>query len=447
MALSWMTILWKNRLRGEGMLFEKIGILDAQCNYVPDCYVGVTGKRIDYIGKEPPKGAYNERYNGKGKLLMTGLVNTHSHAPMTLLRGYAENMVLQDWLNQRVFPFEAQMTPEDIYNGSMLAFAEMLRFGTVSVSEMYFMGEAMGKAVLDSGIRCNLSLSVTCQDDSDLWSLPIYQEMNTLLPTLHNAADGRLKLDLSLHAEYTSTPKVVAQMARFAKETGMIMQLHLSETEREQRECVARHGVTPAAYFEKYGIFESPTIAAHCVWLTPEDREILAKHNVSVASCPASNLKLASGLCQVQALLDCGANVTLGTDGPASNNALNQWSDLKLLASLSKVAAQDPTAVPTGTALKIVTANGAKAQGRADCGVLKEGNRADLIVLNVDVPWMQPVHSMENNLVYAAQGSDVVLTMVDGTVLYRDGEYPTIDIEKIQAKAKESTNQIIRRLS
>ncbi len=428
------------------MLFTNIGILDETLTYRPDCYVAVAGDKIAYIGTAKPKEDCGEVYDGRGKLLMAGLVNTHSHAPMTLLRGYAENMALEPWLNDRVFPFEARMTAEDIYNGSMLAFAELLRFGVTSTSEMYYMGRSMGQAVLDSGIRSNISLSVTCFDDSDLCDLPICRETLDLLPKLHHSCNDRLRLDLSIHGEYTSTPKVVRQMADLAKSTGLIVQLHLSETRAEHEACIARHGCTPAAYFLKHGVLDSPTVAAHCVWVTPEDRAILAEKGVTAASCPSSNLKLASGLCDVQALLESGVNVTIGTDGPASNNALNLWSDLKLLAILSKAAAGDPAAVPPKTALQIATANGAKAQGRGDCGALAVGKKADLIVLNTDVPWMQPIHSMENNLVYAAQGSDVVLTMVDGVVLYRDGEYPTLDIEKIQWNAGESARKILSRL-
>lgn len=429
------------------MLFEKISILDKNFSIGTDFYVGVKKDRITYIGKEKPTENFGPTYNGKGKLLMPGLINGHSHAPMTLLRGYAENLSLQDWLHTRVFPFEAQMGPEDIYRGTMLAFAEMLRFGVTSTSEMYFMGEAMGKAVLDSGIRCNMSLSVTCFDDSSLWDLPRYAETRALLPKLHNADSGRLKMDLSIHGEYTSTPKVVAQMAEFAKETGLITHIHLSETMAEQEGCISRHGCTPAAYFEKQGLFDTPVVAAHCVYTTPDDHRIMAEKGVTVSSCPASNLKLASGFCKVQQMLDAGINVAIGTDGPASNNALNLWSDLKLLAILAKAAEQDPTAVSSKQALQIATINGAKAQGRADCGMLKVGNKADLIVLDVDKPWMYPVHSMENNLVYSAQGSDVVLTMVDGTVLYQDGEYPTLDIEKIKYDAVQSTKEILQRLS
>ena len=242
------------------MLFSNIGILDKQLRYQPDCFVGVQKDKITYIGKNRPPGDYGEEYDGKGKLLMTGLINAHSHAPMTLLRGYAENMALQDWLIKKVFPFEDQMTPEDIYWGSMLAFAEMLRFGVISASEMYFMGEAMAKAAEDSSIRCNLSLAVTCMDDRDLCDIKAYKDTMALLPKLHNSSNGRLKMDVSLHAEYTSNPKIARQIADWAKETGLINQIHLSETKKEQDECIERHGKTPAAYFADLGLFDTPVV-------------------------------------------------------------------------------------------------------------------------------------------------------------------------------------------
>lgn len=428
------------------MLFEQIGILDKTLTYRPNYYVGVRGDRIAYIGAKKPLEDFGTVYSGKCKLLMTGLINSHSHAPMTLLRGYGENLPLHQWLHDRIFPFEAQLSPEDIYNGSMLAFAEMLRFGVTSTSEMYYMGEALGQAVLDSGIRGNISLSVTCFDDSHLADLPIYQETNHLLPKLHNSANGRLKMDLSLHGEYTSTALIAGEMAAWAKETGCTTQIHLSETAEEQAGCVERHGCTPTAYFLERGLLDTPVTAAHCVHVTEEDCRILAEKNVTAVTCPASNLKLASGSCDVKRLLDSGVTVAIGTDGPASNNSLNLWSDLKWVSSLSKAVAKDSTAVSPKEALAMATINGAVAQGRSDCGVLKVGNKADLIVLNTDVPWMTPVHNMETNLVYSAQGSDICLTMVDGIVLYQDGEYPTLDIEKIKANARASTQRVLARL-
>ena len=244
------------------MLFAGIGLLDERGQYRENQFLGVRGKKIEYIGAEPPKEDYGERYDGRGRLLMPGLVNAHSHAAMTLLRGYAENLALDDWLNTRVFPFEARLAPEDIYNGSMLAIAELLRFGVTSVTDMYFGEDAVCRAALESGIKINFSSSITCFDESDLKNLPAYRETLPLIREFHNADDGRIRIDLAIHAEYTSTPKTVAQMADWARETGLRMHLHLSETRSEHEACKARHnGKTPAQYFDSLGVFDVLTLA------------------------------------------------------------------------------------------------------------------------------------------------------------------------------------------
>lgn len=429
------------------MLFSKIDILDEHLNHRTGCYMGIKDKRIAYIGDVPPQEDFGEVYDGTGKLLMCGFVNAHSHSAMTLMRGYAENMALSDWLNKQIFPFEAKLDDEAIYNGTMLAAAEMLRFGIVSTTDMYFGGEAVSRAVLESGIKMNFSLSTTCFDDRGARELPVYQEMTDTLRRFHNADDGRMKLDLAIHAEYTSTPRVVEDMAGIAKETGLNIHLHLSETRSEQEACKQRHGKTPARYFCDAGVFDAPTTAAHCVWLEGEDFDILKEKGVTAASCPVSNLKLASGFVNAPKLLEKGVNVALGTDSVASNNNLNILEEVKLFATLFKATSGDPTAITPKQALYAATRAGALAQGRQDCGELKVGNRADLIVLDLrEKPYLRPCHSMVNNLVFSAQGTDVCLTMVDGRVLYRDGIYTTLDLERVVRRAEESVEKILKAL-
>ncbi len=419
------------------MLFAGIGLLDERGQYRENQFLGVRGKKIEYIGAEPPKEDYGERYDGQGKLLMPGLVNAHSHAAMTLLRGYAENLALDDWLNTRVFPFEALLTPEDIYHGSLLAIAEMLRFGVTSMNDMYFGGDAVCRAALESGIKINFSSSITCFDESDLKNLPAYRETLSLIREFHNADDGRIRIDLAIHAEYTSTPKTVAQMADWARETGLRMHLHLSETRSEHEACKARHnGKTPAQYFDSLGVFDAPTTAAHCVWVEDCDIEIFKARGVTAACNPVSNLKLASGFCPVPRLLGAGINVALGTDGAASNNSLNLLEEARLFATLYKAASGDPTAVSPAQAVYAATRAGAHSQGREDCGTMREGARADLAALDLRG------HDMAGNLIYAGQGADVCLTMVDGKILYRDGAYTTIDLEKVVREAERSAYRI-----
>jgi len=430
------------------MLFSNIDILDENLEYRKNCYVGVKDQKIAYIGETAPEEDFGEVYDGVGRLMMPGFVNAHSHSAMTLMRGYAENMALSDWLNQQIFPFEAQLDSEAIYYGTMLAAAEMLRFGIVSTTDMYFDAEANRRAVEESGIKMNFSVSTTCFDGRGARELPAYHEAMAALKTCHNAAEGRMKLDLAIHAEYTSTPRVVEDMAEIAKETGLHIHLHLSETKAEQEACKQRHGGrTPARYFYDAGVFDVPVTAAHCVWLEGEDFDLMKEKKVTVASCPVSNLKLASGFCNAPLMLEKGVNVALGTDSVASNNNLNILEEVKLFALLFKATTGDPTAITPKQALYAATRAGALSQGRDDCGVLKVGNRADLIILDLqNKAYLRPCHNMVNNVVFSALGTDVCLTMVDGKVLYKDGLYTTIDLEQVTRKADESIRKILNKL-
>lgn len=425
------------------MLFKNIGILDENLEYKKNVFVGVDGDIIDYIGYEKPSKKYTKEYDGKNKLLMTGLINTHSHAAMTLLRGYAEALPLYDWLQTKVFPFEARLTSEDIFNGTKLAIAEMLRFGTVSFSDMYMQGGNIAKAVLETGIKCNMCIPALCFDNSSYFNLPMYIENEYLIKHYNNSGDKRLKVDFAIHAEYTSTERVVKELAFHAQKKEVNVQVHLSETKKEHEECKQRHNKTPASYFEEAGLFDIPTTAAHCVWLEDSDMDILLNNNVTAAINPASNLKLASGFAKVSKMLKRGINLSLGTDGCASNNNLNMFKDLYLFALIYKGFELDATAVSSKDGILAATLNGAKAQGRPDCGQLKIGNKADLIVLNLDVPNMYPNNDILHNIVYSFEGSDVVLTMVDGKVLFNNGEYLTLDIEKVKYNAQRSTIRIL----
>lgn len=428
------------------MLFKNISILNESFEIEENMYVGIDGEKITYISKEAPKRGFGRVYDGTGKLLMSGFVNTHAHSPMALMRGYGENMALQDWLNKKIFPFEAKLTGDAVYWATMLAMAESVRFGIVSTTDMYYFSEDMVRAIAESGTKNNLSRSITCFDDSELWELESAKEMKSLFETYHNAEGGRIKVDMSIHAEYTSTPKIVRQMAEYTSFIGANMHVHLSETQSEHEECKARHGMTPAAYFNRLGLFDTPTTAAHCVWIEGDDFEILKEKGVTVASNPVSNMKLASGVCNVPKLLDMGINVSLGTDSVASNNSLNYIEEMKYFATAAKERVKDPTAVTPKQALRAATSSGAQSQGRSDTGVLARGKKADLIVLDISGPHMHPVHSLINNLVYSASGSDVVLTMADGKILYENGKYFTIDLERAVYETERAAKKILQAL-
>ncbi len=430
------------------MLFKDITILDENFDIRENMYVGVSENRIDYIGAEEPANTtdYGRIYDGKGKLLMSAFYNSHGHSPMTLMRGYGENMALQDWLSKRIFPFEDKLTGQAVYWATMLAMAESMRFGIVSTSDMYYFIDDMVAATAESGMKGNISRSIVHFDDSDIWQLPSMEEMKRTFEAYHNTSEERIKIDVSIHAEYTSDPAAVQAVAGYGKEVGARMHIHASETLLEHEQCKERHSLTPVQYFAKLGALDLPTTAAHCVWVEGEDFDILKEKNVTVASNPVSNMKLASGVCNVPELLRRGINVAIGTDSVASNNSLNFFEEMKVFAIASKMMFKDPTAVTPAETLHAATRGGALGQGRLDCGLLKQGFRADLIVVDIGTSNMCPAHDLKNNIVYSASGTDVLLTMADGKVLYENGEYLTMDIERVMSQTKLHTKKILESL-
>jgi 5-methylthioadenosine/S-adenosylhomocysteine deaminase len=434
------------------MLFKNIAYLDADFQ-LRQGFVGVKGKNISYLGASdpteaaPPKlagAAYAETYDGRGKLLVSGLYNTHTHVPMTLLRGYAENLPLQRWLTEKVFPFEGHITEVDACPATLLAIAEMLRFGTVSFTDMYYFMDARLNAVAQSGIKANLCQGfMAFSDDVRYAGTEAASANEKWIASYHNSEDGRIKIDLNIHSEYISNPHVVREVGEHAAALGVNTHVHVSETKSEHQECKQRRGgLTPVQYFDSLDFFRAPCTAAHCVYTEPEDWEILRERGVTVACNPASNMKLGSGFAPVPAMLAAGVNVGIGSDGVASNNSHDLFKELYLFALLYKGSSADPTVVTPVEALTAATLAGARSQRREGCGTIALGNAADLVVLDINVPWMQPVSSLLNNLVYSAKGTDVVLTMVDGAVLYKDGEYLTIDVEKAARETQRSSERI-----
>lgn len=429
------------------MLFRNITLVDENFCVQKNRYVGVKNDRIDYISDRAPEEDYGAVFDGTDKLLIPSFYNMHSHLPMYFLRGYGENLPLMDWLNTRIFPFEAQFEDEDLYYGALMGAAESLRFGVGAVNEMYLRYRPLGQALLESGLKANFSACCTCFDERDYQDLPICRQTLSAIEEFDGAADGRLQVDFSLHAEYTSTERVAKGLAAAAQKAGKRMHLHLSETAAEVEACRARHeGRSPVQYLSDCGIFEVPTVAAHGVHLNCEDMEILREKGVSVASCPKSNAKLGSGICKVTDLMKAGVNVTIGTDSVASNNNLNMLEELRFFNLLQKAAALDPTVLTPEETLFAATRAGALAQGRTDSGLVKESFKADLAVFDCSGMTMKPEHDLLANLIYAANGTDVVLTMVDGRVLYQNGVYTTLDVERIQFECEKICRRIVAKL-
>ncbi len=429
------------------MLFRNIAILDEDLSVREHVNVVTDGAFISYIGEDVPEGDHGEEISGRHRLLMPAFFNAHAHSPMSLMRGYGENLNLQDWLFTRIFPFEDKLTSNAVYQSTLLTMAESLKYGIVSTSDMYYFVEDMVRAVEESGCKANISRSITNPMGDDPAGLASMAEAHDVVRRFHGSADGRIRIDASLHAEYTSNEETARAVADYAKQYGIRMHVHVSETKSEQEECKGRHdGRTPVRYLADCGIFDTPSIAAHCVWIEGEDYDILREKGVTVATNPVSNLKLASGICDVKALMDAGVRVAIGTDSVASNNNLSMFEEMKTMALLAKVKHMDPTLITPKQALTMATRNGALAQGREDSGILKVGARADLVMLRTDTPNMQPCHDLLNNIVLSATDSDVAATIADGRVLYKDGEFTTIDVEKTAYEVDLAVKDILSRL-
>ena len=430
------------------MLFKNIGIIDENFEYKENMYVGTNCHSIVYIDSKPPEDeeAFFETYDGRGKVLMPGFYNAHGHSPMSLLRGYGENLPLDRWLNEKIFPFEDNLYGDAIYWATLLTMAESMRFGIVSTSDMYFFMDDMAKAVTVSGMKINLSRSVSSFEGESVSESVRLKEMVESIRMYCGMEEGRILVDAAPHSEYTNLLPMLEAIADTAKKYDVRVQVHLSETEGEHLRCIEKYGKTPAELFSSIGLFDQPCTAAHCVWVTESDLDIFKEKGVTVASCPASNMKLSSGMANVPAMYEKGVNVAIGTDSVASNNSLNFFEEMKLFALTGKVKSMDPASMTPQQVLRSATRAGALAQGRNDCGLVKEGFKADLIVVDVSGPNMCPNDDMANALIYSADGKDVCLTMCDGRVLYRDGEYTTIDIEKTIFETERAKQEILKKL-
>ena len=409
--------------------------------YMKNASVGIKDGKIAYLGHDAPDAA--RVIDAGGDIVMPGLINAHAHTAMCVMRGYADDYALQDWLYKKVFPVEARLDEEAIVAGAVLGMAEMIASGTVSFSDMYFCQPAVAKEVERIGMKANLCNAVLAlSEDYDPEKDRAVIETRKLIAEY--GVKGRIRADVAIHAEYTSPPEIWKLVHEWAKDAGAITQIHISETKTEHEGSYSRHGLSPAAAFDKYGILSTPALMAHGVWLEESDMELLAKRGASIAHCPVSNLKLGSGMADIAAMRRAGVNVCLGTDGVCSNNSLDLFEEIKLSALLSKGEALDPTATPAYEALKMATVNGAKAQGReGETGMIALEYDADIIMIDTHAPHMRPMYDPISAVVYSAHGSDVKMTMVEGRILYMDGEFMTMDVQDAIRRVEEHAVPIV----
>ncbi|MDD4715560.1 MAG: amidohydrolase [Oscillospiraceae bacterium] len=406
-------------------------LMDDAGTVLKDAYVEVSGKQIRFVGTKRPEGFSGREIDCGGKVLMPGLVNAHTHVPMTLMRGYADGYDLQTWLNDYIFPAESRLDGRAVRAGTALGLAEMIASGITSFSDMYYFCDEIVEETVAAGLEANISRGMTnFTPEFDPKTHSGYLETRRLAEKWNGYQDGQIRIDASIHGEYTSGPALWRCMADYAMEQGLGMHVHLSETKAEQEECIARHQLTPAAVLDRYGVWNTRAIAAHCVFVTEEDIALLKERGVTAVHNPVSNLKLASGIAPVPRFLSAGLNVALGTDGVSSNNSHDLFEEIKLAAMLHKGVSHDPRAVTTLEALKMATVNGAAAQGRK-AGKIAQGFAANLILLDFDRPHLAPCHDVLSHLVFAARGSDVVMNMTAGKIIYENGTFQTIDLERV----------------
>ncbi len=413
--------------------------MDPGLGTVRGAFVAVDGTAISHVGTDRPEGNFDRVIDCTGKVMLPGLINAHTHVPMTLMRGYGGGHDLQDWLNHYIFPAEDRLDSRAVKAGTGLALAELIAGGCTCVNDMYYFSDDIAQTVADAGLSANLSRAVTCFDpDVKPEEFVSCVEMRELVDRWHGWNGGQILVDASIHGEYTSflNPAMWDYLAQYAADHGLGMHIHLSETRSEHEECIARHGRTPAAELASHGVFDVRTTAAHCVWTTPEDWALLAEKGVTVAHNPVSNLKLGSGVAPIPAMAAAGINIALGTDGVSSNNSHDMFEEIKLAAILHCGVSHDPMAVTPLQALEMATVNGARALGR-DTGVIAAGKTADLILVDFDHPNLIPCHDPVENLVFSARGSDVALTMARGRVLYENGQFLTLDLARIRREVEE----------
>jgi len=430
-----MEILFKN---------ATVVTMNSEAPVLEGANVGISGGKIMFISKENGQASLEKPMrviDCTNKVLMPGLYNCHTHAGMTLFRGFANDRALEDWLFNHLIPAESKLTPQLVRTGTLLAMAEMLSSGTVAFSDMYCNMDFVAQAVDEAGMLANICNGVIGfdKDNFDYYKCNEYNQTVRALEAGYDKKDGRIKIDASIHGVYTSHPPAWAQVMEFTHKHGLRMHVHLSETKTEHENCVKNYGMTPAQVFEKHGVFDVPCLAAHGVWATDEDIEILGDKAITIAHNPLSNLKLASGLAPVAKMLKKGVNVALGTDGVSSNNSHDLFEEMKMASLLQKYITNDPTTLPATETLKMATVNGAIAQGREnESGMIKDGYDADMLLIDFNNPRQTMCYDPILNLAYSTSGRDVEMTIVRGRVLYEKGEFATIDIEKVLHDAREA---------
>lgn len=432
------------------LLLKNIDIITGEdsAGFIKNSNIGIKDGMIEFVGNDMDtiESFKPDRViDGRHRLAMPGLVNSHTHSGMTILRNFADDLALEEWLFEKIFPAEERLTPEDVYWGTLLGIAEMIKAGTTAFADMYLHMDFVAQAVTEAGIRANLCRNPVkfnfgsepgiCDDTQGCFDY--YKKWN-------GSADGRIKVYVEVHSAYLFNEASLKSAAGLAKSCGTGIHIHILETAREREVSKEKYGADTVEVCERCGIFDVPVLAAHCVHLTDENVEVLKNKGVYVVHNPTSNLKLGSGIARIPFMLEEGLVVSLGTDGTSSNNNLNMFEEMHLAALLHKGVSRNPKLIGADQTVKMATVNGAKAIGFGDeTGCIKKGLRADLIILDTDKPHLCPMNNPVSAVVYSAQAADVDTVIVDGQILMEGRELKTIDEERAKSKVKEIAARIL----
>ena len=404
-------------------------------------YLGIRDGKITYIGKTAPAEKPNTIIDGTGMVAMPGLINCHTHLASSVLRNFLDDTGRAETLEQ-LLTRQDKLDTRAAKAAAQLAIAECLRFGITSVSDLYYFPEATAQAVAESGIKANIALSsyrfIDQSEDFDFETDEQCRELVRLTKTWHNYDNGRIKIDAGIYAEYTSNFKLWESLADFAAEQNLGMQLHLSETPQEVDGCEDRTGLTPAELLSCHRIFSVPTTAATCAHLTELEQKLLGKAKATAVATPIASAKQGLSCTPITDLVKAGMNVALGTGGAVETGNLDMFEVMRAAALQQRLSGGDAAKLPALAALMMATVCGATAQGRSDqCGMLKEGLDADIVLVDFSAPHLMPCHNVPAGLVFSAKGGDVAMTMVRGKILYQNGQFPTIDMNHVVSEIME----------
>ena len=415
--------------------------------FIEEGAIAVNDGKIVFVGKssEASKIHAETRIDGKGKVALPGLVNAHTHVPMTLFRGIAEDQPLDIWLKETIRPLEARLTREDVYAGALLGCLEMVKGGVTCFGDVYFREEMVAKAVADSGLRGILAEGII-EGGNKLLGKVMFRRSANFAKKFNEYADGRVTAFLGPHAAYSCSQGLLQKVSEKASGLRVGVHTHLAESRALFSEHEKKYGVGEVGFLDRIGFLNGHVLAAHCIDLSEKDMQILSQRGVNVAYAPVANMKLGLGIAKIKELMDLGVNVCLGTDGPASNNSLDMFETMKAAALLQKHLYRNPQVLSAYEVLKMATINGAKALGlEKSVGSLEVRKKADIVLLDLEKPHLKPLHDIYATIVYSARCSDVDTVLVDGKVLMENKQVKTLDEEAVMERAEKAAFNFVKR--